>query len=60
MSEGEDVAWISEIMLGYAQIETTLRYYAKYIKGKKVVRGKFLLDERTNNVQDKNELFESA
>ena len=60
LSEGEDLAWISKVMLGHTQIETTLRYYAKYIKGKEVVRGKFLLDERTNNVQGKSDFFESA
>ena len=60
LSEGEDIAWISKVMLGHTKIETTLRYYAKYIKGREVVRGQFLLDERTNNVQEKSDFFESA
>ena len=51
LSEGEDLAWISKVMLGHTTISTTLKYYAKYIKQKDVVRGKFLLNKRTNSVQ---------
>ncbi len=32
LSEGEDLGWISKVMLGHATIQTTLKYYAKYIK----------------------------
>ena len=60
LSKGEDLAWISKVMLGHTQIETTLKYYAKYIKQKDVVRGAFLDNERTNNVQGQNECLESA
>ena len=60
LSKGEDLAWISKVMLGHTQIETTLKYYAKYIKQKDVVRGAFLDHERTNNVQGQNKCLESA
>jgi len=56
LSKGEDLAWISRVMLGHTTIATTLKYYAKFIKQKDVVRGAFLLNERTNNVQDKSKL----
>ena len=60
LSQGEDLAWISKVMLGHATIQTTLKYYAKYIKQKDVVRGAFLSNERTSNVQDEKLSSESA
>lgn len=47
-------------MLGHTTIATTLKYYAKHIKQKDVVRGAFLLDERTNNVQSEYEIFKTS
>ncbi len=47
LSEGEELAWVSKVMLGHATIQTTLKYYAKYIKERNVERGKFLNNERT-------------
>ncbi len=59
LSKGEDLTWISKIMLGHTQIETTLRYYAKYIEQQGIVRGSFLT-LRTNHVQvQKSEIFPS-
>lgn len=60
LSKGEDLAWISRVMLGHTTIATTLKYYAKYIKQKDVIRGKFLLDERTNNVQNEFALSKTS
>ncbi len=54
LSKGEDLAWVSKVMLGHANIQTTLKYYARFIKEKDVIRGAFLLDERTMNVQSEN------
>ena len=54
ISNNEDIAWISLIMLGHSEISTTLKFYAKYINNKKLKRAVFLeLVElkRTNNVQ---------
>lgn len=60
LSQGEDLAWISRIMLGHTTIATTLKYYAKYIKEKDVVRGAFLQNERTNTVQTEYRLSKSS
>jgi len=32
LQKGEDIAWISERMLGHSEIATTLKFYSKYIK----------------------------
>lgn len=60
LSEGEDLAWISKVMLGHATIQTTLKYYAKYIKQKDVVRGKFLAKKWTKSEQFDKLSSESA
>lgn len=60
LSEGEDLAWISKVMLGHATIQTTLKYYAKYIKQNDVVRGKFLAKKWTKSEQSDNLSSESA
>jgi len=60
LSKGEDLAWISRVMLGHEAIATTLKYYTKYIKQKDVVRGAFLLDERTNNAQSEYAIYKTS
>ncbi len=60
LSEGEDLAWISKVMLGHSSIQTTLKHYAKFIKQKDVQRGTFLNDERTNSVQYENTSTQSS
>lgn len=42
LSKGEDLAWVSKVMLGHSNIQTTLKYYARFIHEKDVVRGAFL------------------
>ena len=59
LSEGEELAWVSKVMLGHASIQTTLKYYAKYIKERNVERGKFLNNERTQSVHEDNLMCES-
>ena len=54
LSEGEDIIWVSIIMLGHSEVATTYKFYAKYIKSKDKKHAAFLDDERTNNVQDIN------
>ncbi len=54
LQAGEDIAWVSQKMLGHSEIATTLRYYAKYVKQKDEKHASFLYDERTNNVQPDN------
>ncbi len=60
LSEGEDLAWISKVMLGHATIQTTLKYYAKFIKQNNVVRGAFLAKKWTKSEQSDNLVSESA
>lgn len=51
LQKGEDIAWISERMLGHSEIATTLKYYSKYIQPKDKVHASFLYNSRTNHVQ---------
>lgn len=41
-SHGEDIGWVSKIMLGHKNIETTMKYYAKFINIKQIKRASFL------------------
>ena len=52
LSEGDELAWVSKVMLGHETIQTTLKYYARYIKDRDVERGKFLKRERTQSVHE--------
>jgi integrase len=47
LSEGEDVIWVSKIMLGHSEVATTYKFYAKYIKSKDKKHAAFLDNERT-------------
>jgi len=60
LSEGEDIIWVSNIMLGHSEVATTYKFYAKYIKSKNKKHADFLNVERTNNVQDINLKLEST
>ncbi|RLA80271.1 MAG: hypothetical protein DRG78_11325 [Epsilonproteobacteria bacterium] len=60
LSEGEDIIWVSKIMLGHSEVATTYKFYAKYIKPKDKKHAAFLDDERTNSVQNINLKCESA
>lgn len=51
LSEGEDIIWVSKVMLGHSEVATTYKFYAKYIKSKDKKHAAFLDDERTNSVQ---------
>ena len=51
LQAGEDIAWVSEKMLGHSEIATTLKFYAKYVKQKHKKHASFLYDERTSSVQ---------
>lgn len=48
ISEGEDILWTSH-MLGHKDVDTTLKYYAKYIKNKESKRAVFLNDFKQEN-----------
>lgn len=41
LSEGEDPLWVSQ-MMGHETLSTTLKYYARFIKGRGVLRANFL------------------
>ncbi len=56
----KNLKWVSSVMLGHASIQTTLKYYDKYIKQDNIVYDDFLSNERTNNVQDEKLSSESA
>ena len=60
LSEGEDIIWVSKIMLGHSEVATTYKFYAKYIKSKDKKHATFLDDERTNTVQEINLKSKSA
>jgi len=51
LSMGEDIIWVSKVMLGHSEVATTYKFYAKYIKSKDKKHAAFLDDERTNSVQ---------
>ncbi len=56
LQAGEDIAWVSQKMLGHSEIATTLKYYAKYVKQKNEKHASFLYDERRTNVQLDNKV----
>ena len=60
LQKGEELAWVSKVMLGHSELATTLKFYTKYIPDDKKKRATFLDDECTNNVQDLNLKSESA
>ena len=60
LSEGEELAWVSKIMLGHSTMQTTLKYYATFIKERDVTRGAFLNNERTQSVHENNLLAKSS
>jgi integrase len=60
LSEGEELAWVSNVMLGHKNIGTTLKYYATFIKKRDVTRGAFLNNERTQSVHENNLLAQSS
>lgn len=60
LSKGEDIIWVSKIMLGHSEVATTYKYYAQYIQLSDKKHASFLDDERTNNVQKVNLKSESA
>jgi hypothetical protein len=60
LSMGEDIIWVSKIMLGHSEVATTYKFYAKYIKSSDKKHASFLNDERTNIVQNINLKSESA
>jgi len=60
LSNGEDIIWVSKVMLGHSEVATTYKFYAKYIQPKNKKHATFLDDERTNNVQNINLKSESA
>jgi integrase len=60
LSEGEELAWVSKVMLGHASMRTTLEYYATFIKERDVVRGAFFNNERTQSVHENNLLAQSS
>lgn len=51
ISEGEDISWVSN-MLGHADLQITLKRYAKFIKTEKKVRAKFLNKFDFSNLAD--------
>ena len=60
LSEGEELVWVSKVMLGHANIATTLKYYARFIKERDVTRGAFLNNERTQSVHENKLLAQSS
>ena len=60
LSKGEELLWVSKIMLGHSDVSTTLKCYAKYIPDEKKERAAFLENKRTNNVQVVSKEVESA
>jgi len=60
LQQGEELIWVSRVMLGHSEVSTTLKHYAKYIKDSSVKHAKFLDNFRTNNVQNENLKLESA
>jgi len=60
LSKGEDIIWVSKIMLGHSEVATTYKFYARYIQSSDKKHAGFLDDECTNNVQNINLKSESA
>ncbi len=48
ISNGEDILWVSH-MLGHKNLETTMKYYAKYIQDNKKERAVFLNEFKEKN-----------
>ena len=60
LQKGEELAWVSKVMLGHSELATTLKFYAKYIPDDRRKRAAFLDDESTNRVQNINLKLESV
>jgi hypothetical protein len=60
LQQGEELIWVSKVMLGHSEVSTTLKYYAKYIKDSSVQHAKFLDNFCTSSVQNENLKLESA
>ncbi len=54
LQKGEELAWVSKVMLGHSELATTLKFYAKFIPDDNKKRAVFLDKERTNSVQNIN------
>jgi len=52
LSQGEDIIWVSKIMLGHSEVATTYKFYAQYIQSTNKKHAAFLDKERTNSVQN--------
>ena len=50
LNQGEDIIWVSKIMLGHSEVATTYKFYAKYIQSTDKKQATFLDNERTNSV----------
>ncbi|MBT5934992.1 MAG: hypothetical protein HOG88_06575 [Sulfurimonas sp.] len=59
LQKGEELAWVSKVMLGHSELATTLKFYAKFIPDENKKRAVFLDDERTDSVQNVNLKLES-
>jgi len=59
LQKGEELAWVSKVMLGHSELATTLKFYAKCIPDENKKRAVFLGDERTDSVQNVNLKLES-
>lgn len=42
LSQGEESMWISKVMLGHSDLNTTFKYYAKYLPKNVTNRALFL------------------
>ncbi|MDQ7043504.1 MAG: hypothetical protein Q9M34_08275 [Sulfurimonas sp.] len=54
LQKGEELAWVSNVMLGHSELATTLKFYAKHIPDDNRKRAAFLDDECINSVQNIN------
>ena len=54
LQKGEDLIWVSKIMLGHSEVSTTLKFYADYIRDKNVKHAAFLDDLCRSSVQNIN------
>jgi len=60
LQKGEELAWVSKVMLGHSELATTLKFYAKYIPDDSRKRASFLDDDDANSVQNINLKLESV